>query len=136
MSSKETCSNIMNFINTVIVEIRNRELFKDTPSSPLETSNDPNDDSQDYTPELNEWIESFEHQQNAFDIDVEKTNIVEEGGISLELKENSIKIMIIKTQIIIKYQVPPYPYCLKLFPIDAKDILVYSRPGPLRLLLQ
>ena len=90
LSSKETCSNIMNFINTVIVEIRNRELFKDTSSSPLEASNDPNDDSQDYTPELNEWIESFDDQKDTFDENIEKTNIVEEGGISLELKENMV----------------------------------------------
>ena len=90
LSSKETCSNIMNFINTVIVEIRNRELFKDTSSSPLEASNDPNDDSQDYTPELNEWIESFDDQKDTFDENIEKTNIVEEGENSLEVKENLV----------------------------------------------
>merc|ERR1712223_2229720 len=59
ISSQQTCSNIMNFVETITKEIKTGEIFNDA-SYQLETSNDPNDDSQDYTPELNEWIESTE----------------------------------------------------------------------------
>ena len=57
-SAEETCTNLLNFFHTIIAEIKSAELFKEPIKAPLAASDDPNDDSQDYTPELNEWIES------------------------------------------------------------------------------
>ena len=64
LSAKESCSNILNFVNTIAVEIKSGEVFKDASQSRLEDSTNPNDDSEDYTEELNEWIESHEAQES------------------------------------------------------------------------
>ena len=62
VSAKETCTNIMKFINTIVAEWKSADVFK-RPMSPFhEGVNSPNDDSEDYTPELNEWIRSQETQ--------------------------------------------------------------------------
>jgi hypothetical protein len=63
LSAKESCSNILNFINTIVVEIKSGEVLKDASQSTLEDSTNPNDDSEDYTEELKEWIESHESQE-------------------------------------------------------------------------
>ena len=90
ISSKETCSNIMNFVETITKEIKIGEIFKDA-SYQLETSNDPNDDSQDYTPELNEWIESTENQKEAVEEESEEKDTVQDVGNSEELIDDSIR---------------------------------------------
>ena len=88
-SSKETCSNIINFINTLVSEIKTGELLKDASNSPLEASNNPNDDSKDYTPELNGWIESIETPKD--DVDIKKeTKDTYQGNIHLKESKKSL----------------------------------------------
>ena len=90
ISSKESCSNIMNFVETITKEIKTGEIFKDT-SYQLETSNDPNDDSQDYTPELNEWIESTKNKKEAVEEESEGKDTVQNVGSSEALIDDSIR---------------------------------------------
>ena len=61
ISAKETSSNIVNFIYTIIDEMKSgMKSFDAISQLPTEGLTNPNDDSEDYTPELNEWIESGE----------------------------------------------------------------------------
>ena len=90
ISTKETCSNILNFINTIIVEIKSGETFKDTSKTPLEASINPNDDSEDYTPELNDWIESQETPKaNLATVDTENEAV--EGNIAPTEQSDYVK---------------------------------------------
>ena len=61
ISARETSSNIVNFIYTIIDEMKSgMKSFDAISQLPTEGVTNPNDDSEDYTPELNEWIESGE----------------------------------------------------------------------------
>ena len=61
ISARETSSNIVNFIYTIIDEMKSgMKSFDAISQLPTEGLTNPNDDSEDYTPELNEWIESGE----------------------------------------------------------------------------
>jgi len=80
----------MNFVETIDKEIKTGEIFKDA-SYQLETSHDPNDDSQDYTPELNEWIESTENQKETVEEESKEKDSVQDLGNSEELIDDSIR---------------------------------------------
>ena len=61
ISARETSSNIVNFIYTIIDEMKSgMKSFDAISQLPTEGLTNPNDDSEDYTRELNEWIESGE----------------------------------------------------------------------------
>ena len=61
ISARETSSNIVNFIYTIIDEMKSgMKSFDAISQLPTEGLANPNDDSEDYTRELNEWIESGE----------------------------------------------------------------------------
>ena len=61
ISARETSSNIVNFIHTIIDEMKSgMKSFDAISQLPTEGLTNPNDDSEDYTRELNEWIESGE----------------------------------------------------------------------------
>ena len=81
ISARETSSNIVNFIYTIIDEMKSgMKSFDAISQLPTEGVTNPNDDSEDYTPELNEWIESGEKTK-------ETIENYEQADVGLEHKD-------------------------------------------------